>query len=262
MYRVNKYERPETVEACAELLRSSPRSMLIAGNMFLRMSNINIPLAIDLSACGLDYVRKEEDGTIRIGAMCTLRELEVNPLLRGYCAGLISQAAGEIIGVQFRNLATAGASVFSKYGFSDVITPLLAVDARINLFEQGEISLEEFLKQPLRRDLLTEIILPSCEGTGKFMSFRNSAGDFSILNVAVSSVGGRVRIAVGARPARAALAYEAMKLADAGARQEEVAAAAAAELSFGTNMRGSAEYRRALCSVLVERALTAIGEVE
>ena len=159
-------------------------------------------------------------------------------------------------------MGTRGASVFSKYGFSDVITPLLAVDARINLFEQGEISLEEFLKQPLRRDLLTEIILPPCEGTGKFMSFRNSAGDFSILNVAVSSVGGRMRIAVGARPARAALAYEAMKLADAGARQEEVAAAAAAELSFGTNMRGSAEYRRALCSVLVERALTAIGEVE
>ncbi|HCO49773.1 MAG TPA: hypothetical protein DIT55_10270, partial [Spirochaetaceae bacterium] len=33
--------------------------------------------------------------------------------------------------------------------------------------------------------------------------------------------------------------------------------AAAAELSFGEDTRGSAEYRRALCAVLVKRAVLA-----
>ena len=262
MYRVKEYVIPKSIEECANLLQKNKRSRLIAGNLFLRMTSADIPLAIDLSGCGLDYIREESDGTLRLGAMCSLRTLETSPLLRRYCGGIISRSVGEIIGTQFRNLATVGASVFSKYGFSDVITPLLACNARVRLFAQGELTLEAFLKQPRTRDLLVEIILPAGNAAGAFSNFRNSKGDFSLLNVASVRTETGYRIAVGARPMCAALAYGAMEqLARDPAAVSLAARTAAEELCFGGNMRASAQYRRQLCAVLCQRTLIETNEV-
>lgn len=255
MYRVKEYVCPQTVEECAQLLQENKRSRLIGGNLFLRMTSIEIPLAIDLSGCGLDYIVQDESGQIRLGAMCSLRALETSSILQDYADGIISRSAGEIIGVQFRNLATVGASVASKYGFSDVITPLLACGARVRLHEQGELSLEAFLRAPRRRDVLTEIILPKAGGAGAFCNFRASTGDFSILNVAALRRENTWRLAVGARPHCAALAYKAMEQLDGGAEADLAARTAAEELSFAGNMRASAEYRQALCQTLCARVL-------
>ena len=49
--------------------------------------------------------------------MTTLRDLEVSPILNKYFNGVIGNCVKDIIGVQFRNVVTVGASVFSKYGF-------------------------------------------------------------------------------------------------------------------------------------------------
>ena len=143
----------------------------------------------------------------------------------------------------------------SKYGFSDVITPLLACGARVRLHEQGELSLEAFLRAPRRRDVLTEIILPKAGGAGAFCNFRASTGDFSILNVAALRRENTWRLAVGARPHCAALAYKAMEQLDGGAEADLAARTAAEELSFAGNMRASAEYRQALCQTLCARVL-------
>lgn len=262
MYQVKQYYRPASLEEAAGLLRENKKGRLIAGNMFLRMTSATIPMAIDLSGCGLDYVLQGAEGELRLGAMCTLRRLETDPLVRDRYSGILSKAAGEIVGVQFRNLATLGASVFSRYGFSDLITPLLACGAGVRLYFQGEISLEEFLSQPRRRDLLVEVILPSGRMASSFASFRNSKGDFSILNVAAARSDAGWRVAVGARPVCASLAVEAMRaLNSAAAAPAQAGGIAAGELPFGSDMRASAAYRRRLCQVMVERALLEISEV-
>lgn len=263
MYRATQYVLPETAAECGELLLGNKRSRLVAGNLFLRMTSLTIPLAIDLSRCGLDYLCREPDGSLRIGAMCSLRTLETSDLLRAYCGGIVSRSVGEIIGVQFRELATVGASVFSKYGFSDVITPLLACGARVKLFQQGELPLEDFLRQPRSRDLLLEIILPPNDGCGAFCNFRNSSGDFSILNVAAARGAEGVRLVVGARPAVAALASRAMRcLAQDPAAIDEAATLASQELSFGSNLRAGAAYRQSLCKALCARVLTELAAKE
>lgn len=262
MYRVREYACPESIEECARLYKGNKRSRLIGGNLFLRMTSIEIPLAIDLSGCGMDYITENADGTIRIGAMCSLRSLEMSPLLQGYKSGIVSRSVGEIIGVQFRNLATAGASVASKYGFSDIITPLLACGARVRLFEQGELPLENFLQQPRTRDILTEILLPKTDGKGAFCNFRSSTGDFSILNVAAVRYGSTWRLAVGARPQCAALATHAMEQLAQGVSPALAAQMATDELTFAGNMRASAEYRKTLCTVLCTRVLREISEVK
>jgi len=89
---------------------------------------------------------------------------------------------------------------------------------------------------------------------------RNAGADFPILNAAVSRRGnqwtstlsgarpGKAQIASGASSALSAMPFEQM---DAGA----VAQLTAQELTFGSNNKATAEYRRAMCEVLVKRAI-------
>ena len=84
---------------------------------------------------------------------------------------------------------------------------------------------------------------------------RTSCSDFPLLNVAVSETDGVWKIAVGARPGRAALAMRAAACLEAGAAPEEAACLAAAELSFAGNNRASEAYRRQLCEALTARAV-------
>ena len=43
-----------------------------------------------------------------------------------------------IVGVQFRNCATIGGSIWGRYGFSDVLTMFLAMDTWWNCMMQEE----------------------------------------------------------------------------------------------------------------------------
>ena len=107
------------------------------------------------------------------------------------------------MGVQFRNCATVGGSVFGRFGFSDVLTLLLALDARVVLQGAGELSLEEFCARPPFRDILVRVIVPKgAEGT-VYLSQRNSATDFPVLTCAIARREGAFRFAIGARPGRA-----------------------------------------------------------
>ena len=54
--------------------------------------------------------------------MVTLRDLELDPGLNSYTDGAARESVRHIVGVQFRNLATVGGSIYGRYGFSDVLT--------------------------------------------------------------------------------------------------------------------------------------------
>ena len=41
-----------------------------------------------------------------------------------YTAGAVREAVRHIVGVQFRNCATVGGSIYGRFGFSDVLTPV------------------------------------------------------------------------------------------------------------------------------------------
>lgn len=268
MYTIQDYRRPDTLQDAYALLTSNRRNRLLGGTTFLRITNLKIQCAIDLSGLGLDYLMQDGAGAVHIGAMCPLRAVETSPVIAAYAGGLILRAVSEIVGVQFRSAATVGATVFSRYGFSDLIPPLLACGASVVLFHQGELPLADFLAQPRTRDILTEVVLPASPGPGGFLSLRNSRSDLAVLNAAACHTPSGVRIAVGARPGTAALAHGAGLFAQAHWAQackfwvSEAARLAAGELCFSSNMRGSAAYRRALCAALVSRLLTAVKHAE
>lgn len=261
MFTIHDLVQPLTIKEAYQALTANSNSTVLGGCAFLRLGSQKIGTAIDLSKLDLDYIKELPD-YIEIGAMTTFRAVETNPVLIELFNGLLPKAVSYIMGVQFRNIATVGATVYAKYGFSDLITPLLALDTEVELYKGGRMPLEEFLDKPHKQDILTRIFIKKNERKAAYHNLRNSATDYPILNAAVSNLHDQWRIVVGARPQKAKIAPKASEVLSKGNLNLETidfaAGVAVGELSFGTNMRGTEEYRRAMCKVLVKRAVTEV----
>jgi len=250
--------QPDNLADAYQILSDKRNNTILGGCAFLKMGSKRIGTAIDLSNLKLSYI-KEQAGFIEIGAMTSLRELETHKLLIECFNGVLPKSVYNIIGVQFRNCVTVGASVYAKYGFSDLITALLALDTEVELYKSGRMPLIDFLNKPKEKDILVRLWVRIDNRKATYLNLRNSASDFSVLNVAVSRLGDQWTVVVGARPGKAVIATSASAVLAKGDLSveeiENVAKEAAEELTFGTNMRGTAEYRKALCQVLVKRGI-------
>lgn len=69
------------------------------------------------------------------------------------------EAVRHIVGVQLRNLATVGGSIYSRFGFSDVLTMFLAMDCDVELYKGGILPLQEYAQRPYDRDILVRLIV-------------------------------------------------------------------------------------------------------
>lgn len=260
MFTIKELVQPNSIEEAYNILIRRRNNAVIGGSAFLRLGSKKIDTAVDLSKLELNFI-KDEDDYIEIGAFTTFREVEISPLLFNSFNGVISNSVRNIIGVQFRNIVTVGASVFSKYGFSDLITALLALDTEVELYKAGRMSLDEFLKRPYETDILTRVFIKKNHRKASYQHLRNSVSDYSILNVAVSRLDNQWTVAVGARPQKAVIARKASEELSNSSNFESLehyANIAAEELTFGTNERGTAKYRQAMCKVLVKRAITEV----
>ena len=258
MFRIAELLRPESISEAAEMLQTYPDVTVLGGCGFLKMSNRTIPRALDLSKCKLDLI-EQSPGTVRIGAMVSLREMETYPLFRSSFNGALSQAIGNILGVQFRRCATIGASVYSKYGFSDILPVLLVLNTEVELLRQGKMKLIDFLEQPIQKDILLHIRIGMEPIVVSYQNLRNAQSDFPLLNAAVGRWGKHWHIAVGARPARARLSQKGVSwLKDSSLQLDDIEKAAilvAEEMEFGSNQKASAEYRDQVAKVLVKRGI-------
>lgn len=258
MFTIGNVVQPGTIEEAYKVLTENRNNIILGGSAFLRLSSRRINTAVDLSNLDLNYITEHED-YIEIGATTTFRDIEISPLLNQSYSGVLPKALSNIIGVQFRNIVMVGASIYSRYGFSDLLTALLALETEIELYNGGRMPLERFLNNSYQKDILTRIFIKRNNRKTAFHDLRNSASDYPILNVAVSELNNQWKITVGARPGRASIAYNASKglsKIELGSKSiDDIAALASEEMIFGTNMRGTAEYRKAICKVLVKRAI-------
>lgn len=156
------------------------------------------------------------------------------------------------MGVQFRNGATVGGSVFGRFGFSDIVTCLLALDVGVELYQKGMVSLEEFCRMKRDRDILLRIRIKKDGRRAAYAAGRLSKTDFPVIACCVAKKGGQLFFSVGARPAKAELVV----LTDGEGRTgEELALQVSECFRYGGNIRGSAEYREHLTRVYVKRLL-------
>lgn len=260
MMTIQKYVRARSLEEAWQL-NQSRSSRILGGMMWLRLSGGNVNTAIDLCDLGLDGI-EENESCFSIGAMTSLRSLECHEGLNTYCYGAIRDAVKDIVGVQFRNMATVGGSLWGRYGFSDVLTVLLAMDCEVELYKGGVMPLEEFAQRDKDNDILIRLIIRKTPGSVAYASMRNQRTDFPVLACAVSCLNGEYRAVLGARPARAMVVRDHDGLLDGGVTQESAkafAAYAAQTTPTGSNVRASAQYRTHLIRVLTERCVRRLG---
>ena len=258
MFTIEQLLQPSSLDEAAVMLSENPDLVVLGGCGFLKMGSRRIAKAMDLSRCGLEEIRETET-QIELNAMTTLYDIETNASLRDCFDGILPRAIGHILGVQFRRCATIGASVYSEYGFSDILPALLVLDTEVELLRAGRMPLAEFLDKPVTRDLLVRVIIHKDDRRASYRDLRNASADFPIVNAAVSLYRGQWAIVGGARPGKAMLATKTgQELSNLPVEQMNataVAQQAADELVFGSNNKASADYRRAMFAVLAKQAL-------
>ena len=252
MITIQKYVRAQSLEEAWQL-NQSKRNRIVGGMLWLRLGRGGVGTAIDLSGLGLDKIEETEE-EFSIGAMVTLRQLEQHEGLNAYCGSAAKNAVKDIVGVQFRNMATVGGSIWGRFGFSDVLTVFLAMDCCVELYKGGIVPLETFLGMKKDRDILVRLIVKKTPARFAYQAMRIQRTDFPVLTCAVSDVGGELRAVIGARPNKAMVIRGSWELSPADFAQE-----AARQVPTGSNIRGSAAYRSHLIRVLTQRALEEIG---
>ncbi len=263
MLKIREYVKAESLEQAYEL-NQKRTNCILGGMLWLKMSDRNVQKAIDLSGLGLDQIEETEE--FRIGCMTTLRELECHEGLNQWCDGAVRDAVGDIVGVQFRNLATIGGSIFGRYGFSDVLTVFLAMDSYVELYKGGIVPLQEFAQMKRDNDILVRVIVKKDSGKKIYLTHRNSKTDFPVLTCAVSVNAESGCACIGARPQKAVrleLTEAVRKKVWSGVCTEEEmkkeAECLASQVKTDSNMRAGKEFRSRLAYVLIRRALEALN---
>jgi len=263
MMNIQKYVRAQSLEEAWQL-NQSRRSRIIGGMIWLKMSSASISTAIDLCDLGLNTI-EETDEAFLIGAMVSLRDIEQHPGLNAYTCGAAAASVKDIVGVQLRNMATVGGSIFSRFGFSDVLTLFMSLDCDVELYKGGVVPLEQFARMKRDNDILVRLIVKKTPGRFAYRSMRIQKTDFPVLTCAVSMTGGEYRAVIGARPSRAMVIRDEAGLLAGGITEESAAAFAetvAAKVPTLSNVRGSAAYRTHLIRVLTARALQELGGMQ
>ena len=260
MIQIQTYVQAQTLEEAWQL--NQKRSARILGGMlWLKMESLPVSTAIDLCRLGLDAIEETEE-QFTLGAMVTLRQIEQHAGLNAYTQGAAARAVQDIVGVQFRNMATLGGSLWSRFGFSDLLTWMLSMDTWVQLYRGGLVPLEQFAAMPYDRDLLVRVIVYKRPGRFAYQAMRNQRTDIPVLNCVFSQMEGVCRAVVGARPGKAIVLRDEAGLLAGGITPERARAFAqwAAERTpTGSNSRGSAAYRTHLVKVLVRRAAEEAG---
>ena len=245
MITIQKYVRAQSLEEAWQL-NQNKRNRVLGGMLWLRLGRGSVNTVIDLCDLGLNTIEETEE-QFSIGAMATLRDLELHEGLNGYTGGAVANAVKDIVGVQFRNMATVGGSIWGRFGFSDVLTVFLAMDAYVELYKGGIVPLEQFARMKKDNDILVRLIVKKTPCKIVYSSVRNQRTDFPVLACAVAEMNGQYRASIGARPARALLLCS--------EKSEDFPAFVAENAPTEGNIRGSAAYRTHLIKVLVSRCM-------
>lgn len=213
------------------------------------------------------------NGNLHIGAATRIAEFLKDPELVKHDA--LRQAAFWFANPMIRNLATVGGNLGSASPAGDMLPPLLALDARVELVSalgMRTLSLDEFFLGPRKTacrpgELICNLQIPSSAsgtGTAFYKLGLRQADAISLVSVAVrlereGETIREVRIALGAVAPRPLRAVRAERVLRGQTYSEPIikqaASAAAAECSPIDDLRASATYRRKMVEVYVRRML-------
>lgn len=275
------YLAPTTLkEALAMRVNHGAKSSIMAGgtDLLIKMAHRNHhpEYVIGLNnVADIDYIRFNENGDLSIGPMAKLSTVMDHPTIVEHFPAL-AHSAGVTATVQIRNMSTLIGNIVNASPSADNATPLLVSDARIVIMHEGgerEIPLHEFFLgfgnsviKPT--ELIKEMILPMPEKrSGSSYQKISTRSKVDIAGVCVSAfltlndagVITTARIALGAVAPKPIRIPQAEQLLENQKPSSELFKKAAAlsrvEAKPISDMRASADYRKAMVEVLTIRAL-------
>lgn len=265
MLNVEEYLKPRELREAWELANET-KSLYVSGGLMVAQLKSSVERLIDLKAIGLNEI-KEENGYVRVGANVKLSEFANDKTLSKMYGGFFVNFMKDVGSTQIRNMATIGGSVAFRLGWSDVITALMALKAEVEIFN-GKIDrmpIEEYISMKREKEIVTAIFLPAEERKIAFEKFSKSAFDIAILNVGVSFKieGDDLKdpvVVVGSRPMISSRSKEVEKfLVDNSLSDLDGAAGLlSTSVKVGTDIRASAEYRKALMGSLLKKCMRRI----
>jgi carbon-monoxide dehydrogenase medium subunit len=228
----------------------------------------------------LGYHRIEDDGTIRVGALCRHADLERSTSLASR-QPTMAAAAPVVADPIVRSRGTLVGSVCHADPQGDWASVMTALDASIVAQGPGgrrSIPVRDFVRGPFQNalafdEIAVEAVVPAPMGepAGSYLKLERRVGDFATVGVAVAVD------RVGAEVARAGIALTAVGPATIAAEEAsnaltgrsltadtigEAAELAAQAAQPRTDHRGSADYKRQLVRVFTSRILTGLMRSE
>jgi carbon-monoxide dehydrogenase medium subunit len=219
---------------------------------------------------------ERRDGTLRIGAGVTHREIELHAEVRGSLPGLAALARN-VANVRVRAAGTLAGNLAFAEPHADPPALLWALGAEVELARSGGVrtlAMEDFLlgayETALGEDeLITAVVvpLPAAGSAAVYRKFqvleRPAVGVAAVGRVAGGRFAEAPTVVVGAvdeRPVPVPADVLAGAATHDAAALAEVVAAARAAIDPVDDLSGSADYKRHLAGVLVQRTLTALAE--
>ena len=262
--KIKNYLKVSGLEEAYTLLQEDKNNIIIGGGAWLKLTNKEVETMIDLENLKLNQIIEIGD-SIAIGAMTTLRDIELNESLNHVDGGILVKALKGIMGISIRNIATIGGSIMGKYSFSDVLTPLSVMDVELEFYKAGMMPLSEFMAMRSINDILLNVIIKNRKSEGYFYSMKKTSLDFAVINVAITK-NELYDIAIGARPSLCMKPVKAIeylnKQSKLNPEKIEIAVQLAIEeTKFGTNSRASGEYREDIAAVYIKRGINEVTKL-
>ena len=279
------YRAPATFAEAADLLHQhGDDAKVMAGGQslipLLRLRFAQPALVVDIGRLPNMAGAERKDGHLRIGALTRHVDIERSRELTTLCP-ILPEAAHWIADPLVRNQGTVGGSVCHADPAGDWGSVMLALDAEFVVQSRaGErvIKAADFFQGPFTTalkpdEILTEIRVPlGPHAGGAYNKLERKVGDFATVAVAVQVElnGGKISKAgigltsVGEKNVKATAAEHALvgkEPTDAVIAEAARLAAAAAEPK--SDVRGSAEFKKDIVRVFVQRGLkTAVARAK
>jgi carbon-monoxide dehydrogenase medium subunit len=278
------YVRPGNMQDAIAALQANDKPYLLAGGTDLligmKTNAVNPKCLIDLKGIpdidGIEY-----DNGFKLGALTTVRDVEITPLIRQKIP-VLSEAAATLGSIQIRNRATIGGNLCHGSPAADLAAILLAMNCEIEIATGNgarTIGLDQFFTGPnqtalKRNEVLSQIIIPKEIEQFKGIYLKHGprkAMDIGIVNIAIlmnadagSGFCNQIMIALGAVAPVPIRAEKAETLLNGNelnpAVIQKAAETAANETTPITDFRASAAYRRDLVKNLVAKGIHQILE--
>lgn len=277
---------PETVDEALKLLGEQDDAIFWGGGAASTILMKQGLLAPD-TVIGLERVTelrgisRLDDGSIQLGAMTRLREIELSPFLAGVVPSL-SDTASLVANVRIRNVATLGGHLVHADPAQDLPPLLLALDARVRLRSpEGErvVPLDEFFVDTMEtaieeHEIMVDVTIPAAAvgRESRYVKFRpRSQDDYCTVGVAGSiafEADGRTiadaRVAVGGAGPIACRFPDAEQLLVGQICNEsllrEVSDVVRSSVEPWDDARGSEAYKRDMAAVWTKRVIRSLAD--